>query len=310
MQWGQIKTLFILCFLLLDVYLLFLVIENQETEDYGFGQREEEKQDHEQSLKSESISIPDDLPDQLPEEAYISIRQKTFNKKEISSIKSLPNQDIEVVNNSFIISKLKKEIPIPENATKDGIAQLLTNTVYLGKDFRFEYWDEKRNIIVFSQLKNDRRVYFNQNGILLAFLNDKDEIVGYVQSLLGEPESTEKEKWPLILPITAIHRLYEANIVLPNDKVNSAEIVYHSRFPLDSGLQVLVPTWKITVNDDRNYLVNAIEKVIISISDEFLDNVIELSIENTRSIQGKEDFKESMLEILTSKLNTNRSEST
>ncbi|WP_010094669.1 two-component system regulatory protein YycI [Ornithinibacillus scapharcae] len=311
MQWGQIKTLFILCFLLLDIYLLFLVLQNQGTEDLGLVQREEEKQDHEQSLKSENISIPDDLPEKLPDEANISIRQKTFDKKEITSIKSMANQDVEVVNDSFIISKIKEEIPIPENATNDGIAQLVSNTVYLGKDFRFHYWDEQRNILVFSQLKNNRPVYYNQNGILLVFLNDENEIIGYIQSFLGEPEKVqEEEKRPLILPITAIHRLYEANIVLPYDEVDEAEIVYHSRFPLDSGLQVLVPAWKISVNGKREHLVNAIETIIISVSEDFIDNVIELSIENTRSIKGREDFKEDMLEILTSKLNTNRSEST
>lgn len=310
MQWGQIKTLFILCFLLLDIYLLFLVLQKEGTEDFAQEQRDEEKQEHGQILQSENIKIPDNLPEKLPDEAYVTIKQKNFDKKEVSLIKSMANQEVEVVNNSFILSKLEDEIPIPENATSEAIAQLVSSTVYLGKDFKFQYWDEERNILVFSQTKNNRPVYYNQNGMLLVFLNDENEIIGYVQSLLGEPEKVqEEEKKPLILPITAIHRLYEANIILPSDEVNDAEIVYHSRFPLESGLQVLVPTWKITVNENREHLVNAIETIIISVSDDFIENVLDLSIENTRAIKGNEDFKESMLEILTSKLN-NRSEST
>ncbi|GIO28245.1 two-component system regulatory protein YycI [Ornithinibacillus bavariensis] len=308
MQWGQIKTLFILCFFLLDIYLLFLVIQKQSNEDLPLKETEELRE-QEQELELENIKYPDNLPDSIPDEAYVSLKQKTFDESEVKQIESQENQEIRIVNNSFILGKFKKTIAIPENATDEDIERLISSTVYLGNEYKFEYWDEESNVLVFFQvIKDDRPVYYNQNGMIMIYLNDKNEMIAYTQSLLGEPSPINDEK-TLITPLKAIYTLYENRLLLSYDEATEVEMGYHSMLPLESGTQVLVPTWKITINDTKERFVNAAQRYVIKVNDDFVNSVLHMSIDNLIAIKGQDEFKESMLEILQSRLGDNRSES-
>ncbi|WP_042147734.1 two-component system regulatory protein YycI [Paucisalibacillus sp. EB02] len=299
MQWGQIKTLFILCFLLLDIYLLSLVLSQKENEDLGFTVERQEQDG--QTLESENISIKVELPKPLSNEEFVTIQQKTFKEEEMKLIKSMENQDVEVVKNSLIISLLKEAVAIPENATDESIEQLVFSSVYLGNEYTFEYWDKDRNTLVFFQTKEGRPIYYNQNGLILVYLNENNEMVAYTQSYLGAPERAKEER-SLMKPLDAIMKLHSNNLLYPNDEITDIEIGYYSTFPLDSGRQVLAPTWKISIKDRRDRYVNAVDQYVVSINDNFIEDVLELSIENTKSIKDKEEFKKSMLDILTSKL--------
>ncbi|GGA70192.1 two-component system regulatory protein YycI [Ornithinibacillus halotolerans] len=302
MQWGQIKTLFILCFLLLDIYLLFLVIQKIGNEDFGPANDSGQLEDLDQ-LELENIKISIDLPDPLPDEVYLTIREKTFTKEEVEEIIARDNQDIEVINNSFIISMLKEKIAIPENATEEVIEQIIFSTVYLGSEYTFDYWDKERNILVFFQEKNDRPVYYHSSGIIFVYLNDDNEIDAYTQTVLGEVEPSSDKK-SLISPLKAIMRLYQSNLLLPNDEVTDIKIGYYSMFP-----PVVVPTWKITIDGKQNRYVNAIERFVIPVNDGFMDDMIQKGIESTRSITKNEELHDQMIEILMAKLMSNRSES-
>ncbi|WP_096272190.1 two-component system regulatory protein YycI [Paucisalibacillus globulus] len=306
MQWGQIKTLFILCFLLLDIYLLSIVLEQKENEEYGY--TGDQQQQVEQTLESENITVPDELPEPLPDEELITMKQKTFNEDELKVIKSKEDQEIEVINNSSILSLVKKSEAIPENATDNDIEQLVASKVYLGNEYAFENWDKDRNILIFFQTKNDRPIYYNQNGVLFVYLNDKNEIVAYTQSFLGAPEAGSDKK-SLIKPHDAIMKLINSNLLYPNNEVTEVEVGYYTTYPLDSGGQVLAPTWKISIKDSRPRFVNAIQQYVVPLNEKFVEEVIESSIENLSLLKGKEEFKRGMLDILTSKQKINRSES-
>jgi regulatory protein YycI of two-component signal transduction system YycFG len=308
MKWGQIKTLFILCFLLLDIYLLNLVIQKQRNEDLTVldsGQGVEAA--IEENLEGGNIILPEDLSENLPDEGFVRIRQKSFKDSEIKQIEALENQEVNVVNNTFILSLIDKKIVVPENAKDETIAELVSTHVYLGDEYQFEYWDKSNNILVFFQIKNNRPVYYNLNGMIFIYLNDNNEAIAYTQSVLGEPE-VESEKKSLLKPLSAVNKLYENNLIISGDKVTEVEMGLYTQLPLDSGQQLLAPTWKITVNDSRDRFVNAIEQIVVPVDQNYVRNVLEISIENTRALEGEEEFKESMLEILNSKLENNRSE--
>ncbi|MFS0673761.1 two-component system regulatory protein YycI [Ornithinibacillus sp. 179-J 7C1 HS] len=298
MQWGQIKTLFILSFLLLDIYLLVLVVQKQDDIGTLDSSAIEEEQ---RFLEVENISIPEDLPNTVPNESLMAIEPKTFNKEEIEEITSRENQEIIVVGDRYINSLLEEPFAIPENATSDDIAQLLTSAVYLGNEYTFEYWDMERNILVFFQKKNERPIYYNQNGMLLVYLNDANEVVGYTQTVLGDLEVINEEE-VLEKPLSAIKELYNNNLLYTNDTVTEVKLGYHNFFPLESGRQVLVPTWKITINDDRTRLVDGFERKVIPENHDFLDNALNTIVDNTILIRDNEEFKQNMLDLLSSKL--------
>ncbi|MEN2466155.1 two-component system regulatory protein YycI [Ornithinibacillus sp. FSL M8-0202] len=297
MQWGQIKSLFILSFLLLDIYLIVLVVQKQD----DVSLLESTSTEEQAFLEIENITIPENLPESVPNESLMATEPKQFTEDEIAEITTREDQDVVVVNDRFILAYLKTPFAVPENAKEEEIEQLLASTVYLGDEYTFDSWDSDRNVMIFFQKKDTRTIYYNQNGMILAFLNDNDEIVGYMQTYLGELEVINAEE-SVVKPLSAIRELYNKNALFSNEEVTGFELGYHTFFPSDSGRQVLVPTWKFTINESRSRLVDAFERKVIPVNNEFVDNVIKLSIDNTLAIAGDEDFKQEMLDLMSSKL--------
>ncbi|HLQ72958.1 MAG TPA: two-component system regulatory protein YycI [Bacillota bacterium] len=286
MQWSQIKTLFIIAFLILNFYLLIQLLEQKEETDLTFMEREESS--IEEQLAADDISLPD-LPDAPDEEPYISVKQQSFDKDDLKAIKQLDDQKPVLLTEHLIFSTFEDPFEIKEDMPSDDIEERILNKVNHSSDYSYWNWNKDLNIIIFFQKQNERRIYYNQNGMLLAYLNDDNEVTHYTQSMLQEGEAME-DKESLIEPLRAVETIYNMQELNPGDSVSNVEIGFHTRVPLENGVQVFVPTWRVTVNDDVDYLVNAIEGFSFS-GDEnvFLKQSLE---SNEDLINQSEDLKD------------------
>lgn len=300
MQWGQIKTLLILSFLVLDIYLLVQFTEKQEQADLSVLEHTEST--IEDQLEAENIKIPN-LSTKQYKETFISVEPKLITNGELKKLEELNNQDSEVIQNKLIISKLDKPVKVPEKASKDTMNNLLEDLTLFPEEYSFWEQNEAGNILIYFQQKLDRPIYYNQNALLLLFLNDKNEITYYTQSVLGEHEQNKDTK-DLIPSMRAIETLYDSDKLKSNDEVTSVEMGFHTRVPLDSGVQVFAPTWKVDINDDSHYFVNAIEEVIFgSEHEKFLKEALMNIKEKAGSIKEKKVDKKAFLKELDGKIN-------
>src|SRR5699024_12246966 len=80
MHWGQIKTLLILSFFVLDVYLFMKIIDKKEEADIAI--LEEQTSTIEDQLKSEDISV-ENLSKEDDEEIYISVMHVNFEEDDL-----------------------------------------------------------------------------------------------------------------------------------------------------------------------------------------------------------------------------------
>lgn len=299
MQWSQIKTLFILSFLILNIYLVIQFIDKKDQADYALLDQEEST--IEEKLKNENIIIKEELSDVEEQEPYISVEQKMFDKKDLRLFDDFPNQKVSVINNKFVISIFDKPVAIPDESLST-IEEFVKKSFIYPEDYVLWDWNKELNMLVFFQQKDGRPIYFNQGGVILVSLNDENEMTYYTQTMLGKAEPLQDEN-SLITPKKAIEALYNANELHSKDEITQAVIGYHTRVPLDDGVQVFVPAWKVTVNDKRNYFVNAIEAFVFS-SDEanFLKEAIEYNIERVDMMDDDDEHKAEGLKLLTEKL--------
>lgn len=299
MQWSQIKTLFILSFLILNVYLLIQFIGKLEEENYGI--LEYDNASIEQKLKEENIVI-NSLPSGQEKEPFISVRQKVFSKEDIKKFESHKNQDLAVINNNFILSLFDKPVAIPHEDEMDIIEGFVKNYFVFPDDYELWSWNKELNALIFFQEKHDRPIYFNKNALILVFLNDDNEMIFYTQTMLGESDPI-KEKKDLIKPITAIETLYNSNELSGGVEITKMEIGFHTRVPTDQGTQVFVPAWKVTVNNEDNYFVNAIEGWVFSSDEiEFLEETMQVYLLKVASMTDNQSIKEKIEAFLKGKL--------
>lgn len=276
MQWGQIKTLFILCFLILDIYLLIQFLDKREQADLGI--LEQQETSIEEQLEDDDIKVGS-LPDEEYEETFLSVRPKVFTEVEYEGLLALEGQESIMIHKNFILSQFEEPIEIPEHATKENLEGMINQRILFPEGYTFWDWNKRTNALIFFQKEGDRPIYFNQNGLILVYLNENNEALFYTQTMLGEAES-RAEKQTLIKPIKAIETLYDNNELHSGDEITEVNIGFHTRIPLDSGVQVFAPTWKIRVNDETNYFVNAMEGFVFS-SDEntFLKDALDMSLD-------------------------------
>lgn len=251
-QWGQIKTLFILCFLVLDVFLI----------SQFFGNFDSNPSYLQQSTKEEDLRANveglDNLEKEVLEESYLFATRKEFGEEDVESLSQFKNQNIVIVNSdlgSLVVSKFIEPVPI----NTDSYSETLQANIFESNKYQLWTKDENSNTLIFFQ-NMDKTIYFNQGGLLLVVLNDEGQMIQYVQTMLVKEEK-QLDSEDLITAFEAVSNLhYNAKVIHTGDKVtNRGDIGYHNIYGLPNGSQVLAPTWRIEVNNERNYFVNAVE---------------------------------------------------
>lgn len=298
MHWGQIKSILILSFFILDVYLFAQFLEKKEQADIGV--LEQQLSTVEEQLQDDSITFSD-LPEETHEETFISVEQQRFSNRDLKRDKPKVQQEPHIIGGTMIVSELKDPEKI-KNVTSDNALDVFNDAVYYADEYDYWGWNETYNVALFFQNKLDRPIYFNQNGLVMAILNDKDEIVSYVQTMLGEEESLA-DKRQLIEPLTAIEKVYENGELYPNDDITKVNIGFHTRVPFESGVQVFAPTWKVNVNEEKDYFVNAIEGFMFSTEEEeFIEEVIKHIIRKSEASKEREDTVDDIIKDLEDRL--------
>ncbi|WP_281974303.1 two-component system regulatory protein YycI [Halobacillus litoralis] len=278
MQWGQIKILFILSFLVLDLFLLQQFLSKQSEDELG--QISTVAEDIETALENNDITIAEDAIPEVTEVAGLKSKEGGFSEDILSQIEEIDDseQQVEVENDRV----LKVTLDEPVEVNEDNIINKVNSIVPFGAQYSYWGWNEEEGTALFFQIANDRTVYFNEGGYLLVNIAD-GEITGYVATLLNfsdtEEDTAVSSPEQIIAPLSAINTLYTAGYIEEGDEVTSMSVGYHSSFNLvpgeENGPQVFAPTWKVTVNDEKNLFLYAISGTFIE-SDEtgFIEDLV------------------------------------
>lgn len=299
MQWGHIKTLFILSFLFLNIYLIWALIDRQQ--DVGYLDNQElpiEDQLAAEEIKYDSIEVD------VSQSAYISAIQKELTDEDLQELEDAQGQELEVFNNNLILAEFETPVRLSQNISVEELEMLIQMNFLHGEEYYFWDYNEELNVLLFFQEKEERVVYYNENGLLLIFLNDDRQATHYAQTILGESE-VQGDLVQLNQPTQVIYQLFNANYLNRGDEITDMEIGYYSRIAAD-GIQVFAPTWKVTVNDERSHFVNAIEGIIYKNEQrEFLLNMIQEYVGHLHALDDENPLKDSMLPALERRLETN-----
>lgn len=258
MQWGHIKTLFIICFLILNIFLVQQMLEKRENGELAA--LADTTQTRLETLKANYEGIEENLSEENIMGSYLYLRPRRFSDEDLAGLSSLGNQETALINNrNMLISELEEPVPVPVEGTSEQIESTVKEVALLAENYTFWEHEENSNVLIFFQENESRPVYYNQSALLLVFLNEENEIFQYVQTEMEEVEKEQEEK-ELTSSVNAVFYLSNlANELLIGDEVTDATLGYHTLTPLPDSVHVLVPSWSILVNNDRNYLVNAVE---------------------------------------------------
>ena len=261
MDWSKIKTIFIIAFLILDVYLIYEYTQLKESQKADVGTKEPTAN----ILSRLSIEYDiEKLPTNNQKDQYLSAKSKTFSEEEKKELEKgiLKGQDITIRDSINLQSILDKPIKVSDNFDPDDLTEVLFNQVYKGDEYRF--WEKMGNTITYYQQFGGKTLYRNLKGALTFNVNEENKIVSYNQTYLENiKEMDEKEN--IIQPLEVILSLFTKSKIESDSYVSKMELGYYTQ--LDTTAQLLAPTWKVTV-DDKDFYVNALDGEVIQLETE------------------------------------------
>jgi regulatory protein YycI of two-component signal transduction system YycFG len=255
MDWSRTKTIFILTFLVLNLFLGFQLIEKKSENQFDFIP----VASMDEQLKHSKITYKK-LP-QAPEKlAPISGQVQKITQEKVDDIQE-ENLIIQLLENHTLLAVAFEE-PAAMPSTDAQLASFLQEYTLNSTDY-IKWSDHYKSdeIVILTQKYEGRPIFYNpesNRGQIHLFVDKEGQLSGYTQSYLNITKQGNEQT--ILEPIKALHRLYENNDIVYEDEITRMELGYYSA--VEGEIQVFVPTWYVEVNHERSYLVNAVYGLI------------------------------------------------
>jgi regulatory protein YycI of two-component signal transduction system YycFG len=255
MDWSKIKTIFILTFLILDVYLLFQFMKIRDANKYEVIT----EASFEEKLKADEIEYDIALPKDPIQAQYLSAKPKVFTKEDV---KELEQQTVVLKGiGTTLFSTLDKPLRLSSKFEPAELSAFLKDHVLFGDDYQFGEESKKNKTITYFQQTGNFPLYQNINGMITFKIDEDNQIVSYEQTFLEEMEKlTAKEE--ILRPLKAIETLHQKGMLKSKSRITKIELGYSTLIQLAAS-QVLAPTWRFEVDGKESLFVNAFEGQII-----------------------------------------------
>ncbi|AQY52126.1 hypothetical protein PWEIH_10173 [Listeria weihenstephanensis FSL R9-0317] len=261
MDWKKTETIFIIAFLILDIFLLVLFIDSRMASSPTplVSQTLDEK------LKSENITYGK-IPSNPETGSYLSTEPIAFSQSDIDTLKG---QKINLQNgNQRIFSFLTKPVKIDPEKYGADLAPLLKSDIFKGDKYIYWSYDKDKYEMTFNQKIDSRPVLFNTDGQIVFHLNKNNEVVSYTQTMLGDTQLFDNQD-DVISGTDALEVLHQHGDLKQNSKILNTTLGYYNLVSLPSS-DVYLPVWAFEVKHDKKttfLLVNGLEGSVINTND-------------------------------------------
>ncbi|MGG3496206.1 two-component system regulatory protein YycI [Peribacillus simplex] len=259
MDWNNTKSIFIMVFFILNIFLLYQFLEkinDNQIENFTESSIDE-------LLKEDEISIETPLPKQKLDQFLIA-QSKTFEKKDIQDLK---NQKAKIIDDKKLVGTFKTPVSMKAEIHAADLDIFLKEYILNGDDYHFWSYDKINQTIICYQVADKKMFYNNSKGKVTLYLNKKGEIVSYEQMYLEGIKKFNKPK-ELIPALSAIGALYDNDDIDPKSKVTNVKLGFYNSLQTTSVSHLLVPTWWVVLNDKTDLFVNAIDGEVIELNTE------------------------------------------
>lgn len=276
MDWNKTKSIFIVVFLILNVFLYW-----QYLSAYNDAQRVQllSEKKIESILQDEKISYKA-LPENISEAPYISAKAKKYNLSELPNPESVYYK---LTTETSIQAIMSKPVSLGKNITALKLNEFLEQYVYEGSQFKLWEINEEQRTATFFQIVNNHLLYYNINGYVKVHWNTQNEVFMYEHAMMEKIEPLKKKK--IIAPLQIIDELYSKNLLKTGANIVDMKLGYSSLLQMPQA-QLITPTWEVRVKVDGKYetfFVNAVDPKVIDFTEQPLHEDKELG-ENDNAI--------------------------
>ena len=241
-DFRRIKIIFILTFAALNIYLLSVLLEKNET-TLSFGS-ESNTLNIEEAMKADDIEFPTLSTDQ--EKIPLLKTDKGVTLETDQS--KLVNQTT-VFEDGVLFSTLSEPIPLEIDAEELAIVDrtpitdfILQGNVLNGAEYSFLTYLPLRRQLVYAQVANNIPIG-DSTGSITFNLDPDYEVISYEQTFAGEAEVQGNSR-TVISQKRAVEALFLNNQIPANSTVRAVQLTYYRTLSL-SDMDIYSPMWYI-----------------------------------------------------------------
>jgi regulatory protein YycI of two-component signal transduction system YycFG len=266
MDFKKIENIFLITFLLLNIYLLVSYLNRNDIQQATSAPGQV-------NLIREMEQISISIPTLQEEERDVYYVQADSNKLLEDNVDQLENQAGSVAQDgSLYTSILSDPIEIEGNPddgfTEEDFAKLnafiLNGSILFGEEYMFLRYDRSQNRFVYAQEVEGIPVADGTSEISLFYGSDGN-IISYQQTYAG-PMIPQGSTQVVITDRQAIEVLFQNNEISSNSTVGQPILTYYRTLHLED-LSMYGPVWYVPVTDasgEKVLRVDALERTIIS----------------------------------------------
>ena len=265
MDWNKTKTIFIIVFSILNVFLYSLYLksynEAQIIEPLG-----DEASIHE---KLQADRIKYDSLSKVPEqESYVTGNVRVYSLEELQPRK---NQTIQIVDGTQLVAIFNEPVLIQNVQDALSFEEFAIANIENGASYElWEIDEEKRKAVLFQKVRN-HLIFNNSNAKITLYWNENQEMIRYEQTEFEELEAFGEGLVNLLAEEEVVKTLYARNLLKTESFIEDITLGYSTLVNFTE-TQVFAPTWHVSVKSKdgliEDYFVNAVEGKIIEFTKE------------------------------------------
>ncbi|KOY76959.1 YycI protein [Apilactobacillus kunkeei] len=265
MDFKKIQIIFLIIFVMIDVFLFSLFRENShlQTENSNQGSDTEIIK----QMQNDQITVAPKLSTSGQTGYYLSaVNDDTLN----NDVNKLSNQKVTYANH-ILRSTFKRPIGLYSGEYRDILDKLMKKSTFVSHGTEYEYNSDlsTKNSVVYSQKTSDGLLYGTKHGQITFDVSNDHLLEGYTQSYMNDV-SILREKTDIISPAKALVWLYQYNEIPDNSKIKWVRLYYTQLLSIKNNI-VLIPTWVIgyTTSDSSSVVskrINAFNGAILDSS--------------------------------------------
>ncbi|MED0675342.1 two-component system regulatory protein YycI [Aneurinibacillus thermoaerophilus] len=250
MDWSKAKTILIITFLLLDLFLGYQVMMSQNRDMEIAPQGELIPSSLEELLKTRNIKLETEIPTEMPPEMnYVNVRFTSF----ASHLQKLTGQIVGQQGVGVTV-KFNKPLLLTNLINKEELLKKVERYIAYSQDYTYDKKRSSKTLQCYVQQYGKYPIF----SAPLEIMNDRNRMLGYRQIHVQIVNQGTGRK--IIPAFTAIRTLLDNGYIRYGEAISDVTVGYFGHM-YDADIQVLAPVWRVVHTGGIQY-VNGITGAI------------------------------------------------
>ena len=250
MDWSKAKTILIVTFLLLDLFLGYQVIHSYNRDRAGMPQGELIPSSMDELLQSRSIKLTANIPSGTPDMYYIHVRFTGF----AGHIEKLTGQPETASRGNGVFVTFDGPLPVPNPENRADLLKFMEPYIAFSRDYAYDTWASTKHTAHYVQMYQRYPLF----SVPLDVRMKGSRVFGYSQKHVQIISQGNGRR--MIPALAAVRTLIDNGYIRYGETISDISIGYYGHM-YDADIQVLAPVWRIIHTGGTQY-VNGITGAI------------------------------------------------